>query len=112
LDNYRAALEWATGEVNPQPSTLDRQEAALRLVVALWRYWYRRGLLSEGRSHLQAVLRVAGEPHEERSRGLWAEALAADGVLADNLGDYADAQRLAEQSLALARARGDRAGEA
>ena len=46
--NFRLALAWA-GE--NEASTLG-----LRLATALWRFWYTRGELREGRAWLEAVL--------------------------------------------------------
>ncbi len=51
-DNIRAALDWATanGEV----------EIAMRIVVATWRFWQRRGHLDEARRRIDLVLRLPG----------------------------------------------------
>ena len=51
-DNLRAALTWALAH---------EPRAALRLAVALWRYWLARGLLAEGRRWLEAVLTAVSE---------------------------------------------------
>lgn len=48
--NLRAALVWAQGHDG---------ELYLRLGVALWRFWYLRGFLHEGRAHLEAALEAA-----------------------------------------------------
>jgi predicted ATPase len=93
--NLRAALAWA----------LDRGEAdvGLRLVAALWKFWYLRKHLAEGRSWLQRALAegAAAAP------GLRAEALYAASSFAGTQGDYAAATRACEEGLALARRAGD-----
>jgi predicted ATPase/DNA-binding SARP family transcriptional activator len=95
-DNLRAALAWvlAHGEA----------ESGLRLVGALWWFWYTRGYFSEGRAWLaQALARDdAAEPGDVR-----AKALQGAGVLAWNQGDYTAARLFYEQSLAIKRALGD-----
>jgi len=50
-DNLRAGLEWA----------VETREAALglRLAGALWRFWYARGYLSEGREWLARLFALA-----------------------------------------------------
>ena len=65
-DNLRAALTWALAH---EPG------AALRLAVALWRYWLARGLFAEGRRWLEAVLTAVSEPSVMRARGLLALAV-------------------------------------
>ncbi len=97
-DNFRAALEWST--------TSGAVEAGLQLAVALWRFWWYHGDLSEGRKWLHAVLARS----ESVSPSLRALALNAAGVLARDQGDYAQAITLTEQSLALFRQLADRQG--
>src|SRR5204862_7318354 len=62
-DNVRAALDWArsAGAANVE----------LRLAGALWRFWYLRGYLREGRARLEGALeRGAAEPAELRLKAL------------------------------------------
>jgi predicted ATPase len=99
LDNLRAALRWA----------VDSGEAVigLRLAGALWRFWYARGHLTEGRGWLVDLLALAESDCAARSANAhgrsianaltWAAALAADQ------GDYGQAARLAEQGRILSR---------
>lgn len=95
-DNLRAALAWvlAHGEA----------KSGLKLVVALWWFWYTRGYFSEGRAWLaQALARdeTAG-PDDTR-----AKALNGAGVLAWNQGDYTAARLAYEEALAIKREAGD-----
>ncbi len=71
---------------------------------ALWRFWWYRGHLGEGRGILERLL--------QHSSAADLRAKALDGVsgLAWIQGDLSAAQRLAGQSLALYRALGDKAG--
>jgi len=69
-DNFRAALEWALA---------SEPEIALRLTVALWRFWYVRGYLNEGRRWLEEALsRSEDGPESIRARSMrrawWLEA--------------------------------------
>jgi predicted ATPase/DNA-binding CsgD family transcriptional regulator len=99
-ENFRAALSWSLdqGEV----------ETALRLGGALWRFWYTRGYLSEGRRWLDRALAAdAGAPTLTRAR-----ALAGAGILACYQSDQARALTLCGESRAICRALGDRAGVA
>lgn len=100
-DNVRAALQWVleSGE----------GEVGLLLVGALWRFWYVRGHLSEGRRWLEAVLApvrastptgAAGSSPGTR-RTAQAKALDGAGVLAREQGDYLAARTLHQESLAL-----------
>ena len=94
-DNLRTALEWAS-------TAGDAEE--LRLAAALWRFWFFRGHLREGRERLAHALTRAPE-------GLWADrarALTGLGVFAYFQGDLPDAGVRCTQSLALAREAGDR----
>src|SRR5439155_937520 len=68
-ENLRAALTWSLDE--------GEVETALRLGGALWRFWYTRGYLSEGRHWLDRALTAdAGAPTLAR-----ASALAGAGIL-------------------------------
>ncbi len=101
-DNLRGALDW---------SLAHDPEAGLRATGALWKFWSVRGYFSEGRDRLARVLEHtsngANTLNAER-----AKAFRAAGALASNQGDYAAAQTLLEQSLAIWRALGDRRGAA
>jgi predicted ATPase/DNA-binding CsgD family transcriptional regulator len=98
LDNVRAVFalegEWAA-------------EWKLRLAVALVLYWHFRGLLNEGRRHLEDVLGRSGSASTAGVAGLnglsrlsWAQ------------GDMARAARQARAAFRSARAVGDQAGAA
>jgi predicted ATPase/serine/threonine protein kinase len=99
-DNLRAAIEWAVegGEL----------ETGLRLGGALWRFWWVRGYLAEGRARLDRLLALAGRPQDRTKPYL--KILYAAGILADAQGDYAAARRLFEANLAINRESQDRAG--
>jgi predicted ATPase/class 3 adenylate cyclase/Tfp pilus assembly protein PilF len=112
-DNLRAALGGARerGEV----------ETALRLVAALWWFWWVRGHLREGRAWVEGLLALearmaaasgtadAGTVDGEAVR---ARALLGGGSLALWQGDDPAAMAWLEQATALARAVGDRRTEA
>ena len=95
-DNLRVALAWALGHEPP---------AALRLAVALWRYWLARSLFAEGCQWLETALAAVPEQSATRARGLLALA-----VFELRRGA---ARRLAEigtEAVAVHRAISDRAG--
>lgn len=96
-DNLRAALKWTT-EV----------ETRLRLASALWRFWYTRGYLTEGRGWLEGTLERA----KNVAPTMRAKALNAAGILAWRQGDCKNAQRRYEESLAIYQQLGNRLGEA
>ena len=87
-DNLRAALNWTQnrGEIGP----------ATRLGAALWRFWERKGYLSEGRSHLASILALSPGPASFAAR---CGALTGMGVLAALQGDYDQAIRYSEDAL-------------
>jgi len=89
IDNFRSALDWLFETQN-----LDW---ALRLCMALFRFWDMREHLAEGRSHLERVLRLAGDGYvPERARiGIFL------GALSTALGDFPAARRFSQQSLNL-----------
>ena len=101
-DNLRAALEWSKADAR-------RCEAGMRLAAGIWRFWWLRGYLAEGRGHLDALMARSGESVPNSVR---AKALHALGVLAFRQGHYALAWSSLEQSLAIAEAAGDRRGMA
>jgi predicted ATPase len=98
-DNLRAALRWAAEG--------GATEIGLRLAGALYEFWLVRGYLREGREWLRQLLMLpAASPHMT-ARG---KVLTGAGHMAHNLGDYAAAWALFEESLALWRERGDKRG--
>ncbi|HTK45711.1 MAG TPA: BTAD domain-containing putative transcriptional regulator [Patescibacteria group bacterium] len=99
-NNLRAAL------ANLDASGDTRQ--LLRLAIALTRFWYVRGYLSEGRMWLERAL----DADAEREPTLRRRALTAVASLALLQGDYPVATRFAEQSLDVARATGETRFEA
>ncbi len=95
FDNFRAVLDWA----------VEQKEVALalRLGTALREFWMTRGYLGEGRQWLEAAMTLAEEAPESVSDVLRGSALTTTGWLAANGRDFTAAERLFEQSLALAR---------
>lgn len=98
-DNVRTALRFS----------LDAGEAAtvLQPCAVLWRFWFERGYLSEGRFWLDAALAASPEASPARVR-----ALSGNGVLAHYQGDYDRAEQLSEETLELARSLNDDNGMA
>ncbi len=98
-ENLCAVLRW----------TLDEQESevGLRLSGALWRFWYQRGLLSEGRAWLEQLLALpTSDAHM-----LWrAKAFHGAGWLAFGQGDFPHAQAYHTASLELSRILGNQSG--
>ena len=106
-DNLRAALRWSI--------VAGDGESGLRIVAALWRFWWLRGYLSEGRRWLAELLAIA--PGNAAGAGgvsgvTRARALHGGAWLAHAQGDLAQATALAEESLALMREAGDTSGSA
>jgi len=96
-DNFRGALAWA--------HEVEDFDIEVALVAALARFWLIRGHLAEGRRWLaDALARDSG-----RHPDLRAKALRGIAVLAIKHGDYAEAERCLDESLALSRELGDTA---
>jgi tetratricopeptide (TPR) repeat protein len=95
IDNFRCALDWLFDT--------KHLDWALRLCMALFRYWDMREHLAEGRSRLESVLQMAGEGYaQQRARiGIFL------GALSTALGDFRAAQRFSQQSLQLYQQLGD-----
>jgi DNA-binding CsgD family transcriptional regulator/tetratricopeptide (TPR) repeat protein len=98
-DNLRAALRFS----------LDAGDAAtaLQLCAVLWRFWFERGYLSEGRLWLDESLVASPEASPTRAR-----ALSGNGVLAHYQGGYDRAEGLCKDALELSRSLEDSKGVA
>lgn len=99
-DNLRAALQWSLEH--------DLYDRAAQLAAALWRFWWTRGYLSEGRQWYSRIY----THREALSVEMSAKILNQAGVLAVQQGDFDEAQRLFEANLALNRQRGNVSGVA
>jgi tetratricopeptide (TPR) repeat protein len=98
-DNLRVALRWCVKQAEA--------EMGLRLAGALWRFWFSRGHLDEGREWLTQLLAL---PVSAECPAARAKALNGAGILAHYLGDYPAAQALHAESLAIRRELGDQQG--
>ena len=99
-DNIRLALGWAIAE--------GESRLAHRMVAALWRFWWNRGFLHEGRRWFTEALNLGDDDvTPERMH-----ALHGAGQLADVQGDYGPALQMYREALAGARTLNDRALEA
>jgi predicted ATPase len=98
--NLRAAVDWLRDE--------GQIEEALRIGGALWRFWWLRGDIDEGRHQLESLLAQTALV----SPAVRAKALNGAGVLAESQGDWDTATRLHEESLEISRQIGDQHGVA
>jgi len=94
--NLQAAFDWSRAA----PEDAERSEIGLRLGAALWPYWAVRSSAAEARSRIEAILALAVAARPSSARG---RALHGASVLARELSDYAAAERLLGESLAIAR---------
>jgi len=103
-DNLRAALRWTqeTGDV----------ATGLKLGGAVWRFWYVRGHLGEGRGWLEDLAARAADAAFRELNHARAMALGGAGVLAKEQGDFGAAERLSLESLRLHEEAGDVKGVA
>jgi predicted ATPase/class 3 adenylate cyclase len=97
-ENLRAALSCL--------HDTDSAEGMLRLAVGIYRFWFYRGYLDEGRHWLGEALEQPGAD----AAPVRARALAAAAQLAYRQGAHGEAQSLNEDALSAFRALGDRAG--
>ncbi len=95
-DNLRAALASALAN-DPQ--------LALRLAVALWRFWLMRGYLAEGYRWLDASLAAAPERTADRAR-----ALLAASLMGMRRGVHTRLHEFGAESVAISAELGDHAG--
>jgi tetratricopeptide (TPR) repeat protein len=87
-DGIYTALDWAIER--------EKAEPALRITGALWRYWFERGRIDEGRLYLDQALVLT-----QRPEGRWfAKAANGAGALSMQAGDLVIARRRFEQALA------------
>jgi tetratricopeptide (TPR) repeat protein len=100
-DDLRAALIFCIEK--------NATDLGLRLGGALWQFWYVRGYAAEGRMHLAKLLELPGAERIQRPR---AGALLGAGQLAQTQGDFASAQTLLTESLAIYRVVDDQHGVA
>jgi predicted ATPase len=89
-DNLRAALNWLV--------TTKNAAWAVRMGVALFRFWEETDHLSEGRRWLEAIMQLPGAQDDDRA---YARLLFCTGVLASVQGDNNEAAARTEMSLAI-----------
>jgi len=93
-ENIRAAIAFAVADGDAA--------TALALCTNAWRYWERRGNVTEGRETLASALASGAGPPELRQR-----ALNGAGALAGEAGDFEAAKQHFQESLELAERLGD-----
>jgi tetratricopeptide (TPR) repeat protein len=101
--NLREALQWTKTVAQKQLSAVEVQ---VRLVGALWRFWYLRGYYREGQEYLMDAISATRNSAVEDI--YLARANHGAGVLAGRLGDFAVANRHLQESLRLYRQVGDK----
>ncbi|MBC8136738.1 MAG: tetratricopeptide repeat protein [Fibrella sp.] len=105
-DNLRSVLDWGATDADVTDAGTDAPGACLRLAGALWRFWYVRGYMVEGREHLARALRQA---HGVRTAAA-AKVLHGTATMTYAQGDYNEARSLHEESLSIRREVGDEQG--
>ncbi len=75
-DNLRQVLEWALQQ--------NKAEVAGRLSANLWRYWYSRSYLSEGRDYLERILKLP----VNALPATWAKVMQAIAFIVQSQGDF------------------------
>jgi non-specific serine/threonine protein kinase len=95
-ENLRCALRWCVDHGDC--------ERGLQLAGAVWRFWYLRGSVTEGREWLRALLDLSRGSEQSPAR---ARALNGAGVLANQQGDYLAALPLHLESLRIWQELGD-----
>jgi predicted ATPase/DNA-binding XRE family transcriptional regulator/Tfp pilus assembly protein PilF len=91
-DNFRVALRWSIDQAELEPG--------LRLGVALWLFWYLRGLYAEGSAWVSELLAASGGQPPTTAR---AAALHWGAHLNHNRGEYRLAQALLSESAEVSR---------
>ena len=106
-DNMRSALEWWLDRADG--SHPEAPGLALRLTIALGRYWYTHGHAVEGGRWLERALGAAGGEAADADR---ARALRLFGIMMEQQRHLERARVLFDEALGLFRKIGDRGGEA
>ncbi len=88
-DNIRAALNWAWQH--------KAHQRGIQLIGYLWRFWYMRGYLREGRRWFENLL-ISYQPSADVD---FARALDGVGILAWRQSDYQQAEQWYQQALAI-----------
>jgi tetratricopeptide (TPR) repeat protein len=105
-DNVRAALAWWRGR--------GEAERALRLALAVERFWEVHGHIVEGRGWLESLLPAGGGRRRRGATTAWqrlrGRGLSVAGNFAFYKGEWEAMRALQEQGLAIAGEVGDRAG--
>ena len=96
-DNLRAALDCL--------ADAGETQLHLQFTGALWKFWYQRGHIPEGRRRLEAALDADRSPTPARAR-----ALNGASGMGGEYGDIAASRRFDEEALALYREFGDELG--
>ena len=97
IDNLRVALSEAlAGAVDPY--------IGVKIAMALQGFWLLRGYVTEGRNFVRSALALPAIQASDTSHGL---ALYVGAALATGHNDHAEARRMLEASLVMARRQGD-----
>ncbi len=101
-NNLQAVLLWSVAPIadTEQQEKRARQEIALRLIVALRRFWLVRGYISEGQNFLEHALAIS---EDNTVTLIYAKALLTLGMLTSIQGDYDRAGELCTKSLEIFR---------
>ncbi|MDQ3929260.1 MAG: tetratricopeptide repeat protein, partial [Chloroflexota bacterium] len=100
-DNMRAALAW----------TLDNDiVTALKLCAALWRFWWMRGFSKQGYDWVERAVGIARGQRDSIPGQVFGAAVHAYATLAHELGRFAEAETLYNESRDIQREVGDRRG--
>lgn len=92
--NVRTVLAWCLAA----PQDEARGDFGLRIGGALWRFWCTRGYLREAHHWLGRLLDTYGQAHRD---ACGAKARYSAGCLSEDLGEFAEAKALYEESLAI-----------
>ena len=98
-DNLRTALAWSLGS--------EDVSVALRLAVALWRFWNVHGHFAEGLSWLERAISAVESAPGAVSPVLLARAYDSAARMSGHLGRLENARTYAERSVELYRAHGE-----
>jgi predicted ATPase len=98
-DNLHDALRW--------PAVHDQEETFLRLAANLWRFWWMRGPISEGRAWLDRAVEICEANTSNLKNELVKGAFSGASELARGQGDFERALLLKQKNLEMNRQRGN-----